>query len=214
MMEKTVYFVRHGQSEDNIAPVFQAPNSPLSETGRRQARLVAERMSRLPFDALIASPFRRSRETAEVIAAATGHKAEYSALFVERIKPACINGKPYGDATASAIWRDWDRSLYTPGMRVADGENFDDLVARADAALAFLRQRAGPCLVVVTHGYFLRTILARVLLGELISGKSFKRFQRIAAMENTGVTMIRHQGAFEEAPSWRLWTYNDYAHLD
>ena len=30
---KVVYFVRHGQSEDNVAPVFQAPESPLSAVG-------------------------------------------------------------------------------------------------------------------------------------------------------------------------------------
>ena len=33
-IEKTIYFIRHGQSEDNAAPVFQAPDSPLSELGR------------------------------------------------------------------------------------------------------------------------------------------------------------------------------------
>ncbi len=214
MMEKTVYFVRHAQSQDNVAPVFQSPDLPLSEAGRGQARLIAERISRLRFEALIASPFLRSRETAEVIAAASGLMAEYSALFVERIKPACINGKPYEDATASAIWRDWDRSLYTPGMRVEDGENYDDLVGRADAALAYLTGRAERSLVVVTHGYFLRTILARVLLGDMISGEAFRRFQRIASMENTGITVIRYLGAFEEEPSWRLWIYNDHAHLD
>ena len=35
---KVVYFVRHGQSEDNIAPVFQSPDSPLSAVGRQASR--------------------------------------------------------------------------------------------------------------------------------------------------------------------------------
>ena len=213
MIETTVYFVRHGQSHANVAPVFQAPDSPLSEIGLMQAQRIAERVSKLSAEALIASPFRRSSETAEAIAKMTGMEVEYSELFVERIKPTCINGKPYDDEAANAIWRDWDKSLYTPGKRVLDGENFDDLVERADDALAFLRKRPERSLVVVTHGYFLRTILARVLLGEMISGDAFKRFQRTASMENTGVTVLRYQGGFEEEPSWRLWTYNDHAHL-
>jgi probable phosphoglycerate mutase len=213
MIEMTVYFVRHGQSQANVAPVFQAPDSPLSEIGHRQAERIAERVSKLPVEALIASPFRRSSETAEAIAKMTGMEVEYSELFVERIKPTCINGKPYDDEAANAIWRHWDKSLYTPGKRVLDGENFDDLVERADNALAFLRKRPERSLVVVTHGYFLRTILARVLWGEMISGDAFKRFQRTASMENTGVTVLRYQGGFEEEPSWRLWTYNDHAHL-
>ena len=213
MIEKTVYFVRHGQSQDNAAPVFQSPDSPLSELGRRQAERVAERFCKLSFEALIASPFPRSSETAEIIATVTGMEVEYSELFVERIKPTCINGKPYDDEAANAVWRNWDKSLYTSGVRVSDGENFDDLVRRADEALTFLGNRAERSLVVVTHGYFLRTILARVLLGEMISGEIFRRFQRRASMENTGLTVVRYQGGFEEEPCWRVWVYNDHAHL-
>ena len=213
MIEKTVYFVRHGQSEDNAAPVFQSPNSALSEIGRRQAGRVAERFCKLSFEALIASPFRRSSETAEIIATATGMAVEYSALFVERIKPTSINGRPYDNEAANAIWRKWEETLYTPGMRVSDGENFDDLVRRADEALAFLGNHTERSLVVVTHGYFLRTILARIVLGEMISGETFRRFQHRASMENTGLTVVRYQGGFEEEPCWRVWVYNDHAHL-
>jgi len=213
MIEKTVYFVRHGQSEDNAAPVFQSPDSPLSELGRRQAERVAERFCKLPFEALIASPFRRSNETAEIIAKVTGMEVEYSDLFVERIKPTCINGKSHDDEAANAVWRDWEKSLYAPGMRISDGENFDDLVRRADEALVFLGNRVERFLVVVTHGYFLRTILARIMLGQMISGETFRRFQRRASMENTGLTVVRYQGGFEEEPCWRVWVYNDHAHL-
>jgi probable phosphoglycerate mutase len=213
-IEKTVYFVRHAQSEDNAAPVFQSKNSPLSEIGRRQAQRVAGRLSKLPFEAIIASPQRRAKETAETIAQATGKELKYSELFVERIKPARIDGKTHGDEEANALWRDWTKSLYTPGMRVEDGENFDDLIIRADTALAFLKDRAEPSLVVVTHGYFLRTMVARVLLGDSLSGEVFRRLQRVWSMENTGLTVLRYHDAFEEECCWHLWIHNDHAHLD
>jgi broad specificity phosphatase PhoE len=212
-VEKTVYFVRHGQSEHNIAPVFQSPDSPLSPEGMRQARRIADRVSRLAFEALIASPFLRARETAEAVARATRKEPEFSALFVERMKPSRINGKPFADEEAHAIWRDWERGLYTPGLRVEDGENFDDLVARADKALAFLGARSELSLLVVTHGYFLRAMLARVLIGDLLTGELFRRFQKSAATENTGLTVLRYHGAAGKPPRWRLWTYNDHAHL-
>jgi hypothetical protein len=54
--KKTVYFVRHGQSVDNASPVFQSINSPLSKKGERQAKNIAERLSSLQFETLIASP--------------------------------------------------------------------------------------------------------------------------------------------------------------
>jgi ribonuclease H / adenosylcobalamin/alpha-ribazole phosphatase len=213
-IEKIVYFVRHGESEDNVAPVFQSPHSPLNEKGRRQAGRVAERVSRLHFGALIASPFERAKQTAEAISRVTGGNVEYCDLFVERVKPTFINGKPYTDEKANKLWREWQKSLYTSGARAEDGENFDDLLSRADKALAFLSDRAEQSLVVVTHGYFLRTIVARVVLGTTLSGDAFRQFQKSANMENTGLTVLRYHGGFEERPSWRLWIYNDHAHLD
>ncbi|MBI3589170.1 MAG: histidine phosphatase family protein [Candidatus Liptonbacteria bacterium] len=212
-IEKVVYFVRHGQSADNVAPVFQSPDSPLNEKGRKQADSIAQRVSKLSFDVLVASPFERAKQTAETIAKATGKQPEYSELFVERVKPTYINGKPYTGGKANELWREWEKSLYTSGMRAEDGENFDDLVARADKALAFLQNRPEQSLVVVTHGYFLRTIVARVLLGELLSGEVFRNIQKTAAMENTGLTVLQYRENFEEKPAWRLWIYNDHAHL-
>jgi hypothetical protein len=44
------------------------------------------------------------------------------------VKPTSVNGKPYTDEQAAKVWRAWAQSLYTPGMRVEDGENYDDLV--------------------------------------------------------------------------------------
>jgi probable phosphoglycerate mutase len=212
-IQKTVYFLRHGQSEDNVAPVFQSPDSPLSAAGRIQAEKIAKRVSQLPLEAFIASPFQRAKETAEAIGKVINKEPEYSELFVERVKPTSIAGKSYKDEEANVVWREWEKSLYTPGMRVADGENFDDLIARADKALAFLKNRSEKSIVVVTHGYFLRTIVARVLLGDMLSGEIFRRFHHMAQMENTGLTVLRYQAAFEEDSSWRLWTYNDHAHL-
>ncbi len=212
-IEKVVYIVRHGQSADNVAPVFQSTDSPLNEKGHKQAESMANRISKLSFEALIASPYRRTRETAETISKATGKPIEFSNLFVESIKPTGISGKPYTNNEASTTWREWKKSLYTPGLRVEKGENFDDIITRTDMALAFLYARPEKSLVVVTHGYLLRTIVARVLLGNTLSATAFKNFQLSADTKNTGITVIRYHGGFEEEPHWHLWVYNDHAHL-
>ena len=211
--DKVVYFVRHGQSEDNVAPVFQSPHSPLSAVGRQQAERIAQRVSHLSFGALLASPYQRAKETADAIGKVTGKAPELVDLFTERVKPTSINGKPYTDAKAQRTWRAWEHSLYTPGLRVEDGENYDDLITRAEKALALLTDRAEPSIVVVTHGYFLRTIVARVILGEALSGDTFKHFHTVASIENTGLTVLRYQVGVDEGPCWRLWIYNDHAHL-
>lgn len=212
-IEKVVYFVRHGQSEHNIAPVFQSPDSPLSEKGKDQAKYIAHRISRLSVEKIITSPFERAKQTAEIIAKMAGKDVEYSDLFVERIKPTSINGKTHDDKKASATWYQWEESLYNPDIRVEDGENFSDISIRVNNALTFLYECTEHTLVVVTHGYFLRAIVGRVLLGDLLTGEHLKRFIRNTAMENTSITALRLHNSSEGDPIWRLWIYNDHSHL-
>jgi broad specificity phosphatase PhoE len=212
--EKIVYFIRHGQSEGNITPVFQTLDSPLSEAGRAQAAVMAERIAKLSFEKLIASPLPRTRDTAEAITKVTGKVPEYSELFVERVKPTRLGGKSYEDKEADVLWTEWEKSLYTSGMRVEDGENFDDLLARADKALEYLEAKTENTLVVVTHGFFLRTLIARVLLGNALTGEAHKNFQSKVSMENTGISVLKYGEAYEGGNTmWRLWIYNDHAHL-
>lgn len=212
-ISKIIYFIRHGQSEHNAVPVFQSLDSPLSELGRKQAKSIAKRIAKLQFDTLITSPIVRAKETADFISKTTGKEYEFSDLFVERVKPAVVNGKPHEDKEANDIYREWEKSLYTPGMRVFDGENFDDVLNRADRALKFLQDRPEQSIVVVTHGFFLRTLLSRILIGESISSEAFFRFQKSASIENTGITVIRYQLNSEQEDGWKLWIYNDHAHL-
>ena len=211
-VEKIVYFVRHGQSEGNVSPVFQAPDSPLNEAGRKQAENIANRISKIEFETLLSSPFPRAKETAETIAKKTGKKPEYSDLFIERVKPSKLNGKSYEDPEADKLWKEWEKSLYDSNIRAEDGENFDDLIKRADKALKFLEDRPEKYLVVITHGFILRTIIARVLLGDSLTESNYKNFQFSATMENTGLSAIKYSKGYEDT-RWRLWIYNDHAHL-
>lgn len=211
--KKVVYFVRHGQSFDNARPVFQSTESPLNELGERQALLIANRVSKLEFDRLISSPTLRARQTAEAISEKTGRPIEFSELFVERRKPKAIEGKPYTDFKANKIWREWDASLYLPGVKIKDGESFDTINERAGKALDFLEARPEQKLVVVTHGFFLQTVLAKVLFGDKLDGDLLRRFKSLTSVENTSITVLRYEDAFEEEPCWRLWTLNDHAHF-
>lgn len=211
--KKTVYFVRHGQSIDNALPVFQSVSSRLSTKGIAQAKSIAERLSTLPFETLIASPVQRAKETAEYISEKTAKEIVLSDLFVERIKPDEIDGKPWTDNAASKVWREWEKTLYAPTECVSNGENYDAIIARVDKALAFLEDQPESTLAVVTHGYFLRAIIARVLLGDNLTGKLMKRFQERVSIENTAITVLNYNDAFEEDFAWRLWTLNDHSHF-
>lgn len=210
--EKVVYFVRHGESTGNVSSAFQGTDSTLTEEGRQQAGLIADRIKKIEFETLISSPLLRTKETAEAIAAVTGKEIEYADLLVERVKPTRIIGKSKADPEARELCELYERSLYTPGLRAEDGENFDDLSARADKVLDFLTNRLEKTMVVVTHGYFLRFILARVLLGDAMSGDVSRIFQSRIMTQNTGITVLKYGNTWE-GDAWRMWIYNDHAHL-
>lgn len=213
-VEKTIYFVRHGESEDNTKQVFQSTSSSLSERGRGQASKIADRALRLNFQALVSSTHTRAKETAEIIASVTNKEIEYSDLFVERIKPTILNGKFRDDPLYDELSKKWHKSLFKKDLRVEDGENYEDIVARADNVLEFLKKRPEKDLLVVTHGFFMRVIIARVILGSSMTEENLRHFQSMASMKNTGLSSIQYsKWDGEDEPKWRLWIYNDHSHL-
>lgn len=209
--EKIVYLVRHGQSEGNVGPVFQSNDTPLTEVGRTQASRIADRLNKLELEQLIASPWTRAKQTAEIVSQSTGLAIEFSDLFVERRRPTSSQGKPRSDVQAKRLEEQWRQSLYNPDIRAEDGENFADIISRADQALSYLASQDASHMAVVTHGYFLRTMVARVLLGESLSPAAFESVQNHIGHQNTGLTVLVYN--LNDDPGWSLWIFNDHAHL-
>ena len=68
-MSQTVHLVRHGQVENPKGVIYgRLPGYNLSERGRKQAELAAERLAERDIGAIWASPLERAQETAAVIA--------------------------------------------------------------------------------------------------------------------------------------------------
>jgi broad specificity phosphatase PhoE len=71
-----LYFVRHGESQANVDHVFAGIShpAPLTEHGRRQARLAGERILDVDIriDQIISSPLERAYDTAAIIAGCLG----------------------------------------------------------------------------------------------------------------------------------------------
>ena len=70
----TLVLVRHGVTDHTLGKLFSgglgSSNPPLNDEGREQARATGEWLAPLSgtFDALVSSPVRRTRETAEILA--------------------------------------------------------------------------------------------------------------------------------------------------
>jgi phosphohistidine phosphatase len=82
----TLYIIRHGIAEE-AAPGGDAERK-LTQKGTFQVAMVAKGLRKLDltFDRIVASPFTRARETAEIVARITEHGKEI--LFDKRLLPS------------------------------------------------------------------------------------------------------------------------------
>jgi broad specificity phosphatase PhoE len=88
MAKKIIYFVRHGETENNALNIKQDAQGGLDEKGRTQVLTTAKRFPKehgRP-QIIIASPFERTKETAEIIANEIGIKKMESDILGDKVK--------------------------------------------------------------------------------------------------------------------------------
>ncbi|HEY5261394.1 MAG TPA: histidine phosphatase family protein [Solirubrobacteraceae bacterium] len=156
---------RHGQTAYNLERRFQGQGPvPLDETGREQARDLAERATagagdEVPFAALWCSPLLRARETADIVAARIG--------LTPREDPR-LKETDTGDWT-DRLWSDVQAedpdglAGFVEGrldFGFPGGESFAQQGERVAAALAHVEQGDLPALV-VCHGVVIRIALSQ-----------------------------------------------------
>lgn len=145
--------VRHGQTPLTAAKRLSGlgKNPGLSELGQEQARRIADRLAAMGgIEAVVASPFQRTMQTATVIAGPLG----LPVLEVEELRECDFGAWEGLDfAEIQAGWADelqtWLASTAAAPPR---GESFDEVGRRVDAARTRLLARySGRTVVVVTH---------------------------------------------------------------
>jgi ribonuclease H / adenosylcobalamin/alpha-ribazole phosphatase len=171
----TLVLVRHGVTAHTVEKRFSgglaSANPGLSDEGRDQIRSVASWLSPLAdrVDAVVTSPVRRTRESAEILAEALGHPLQEEPGFAEMefgawdgLTFAEVAEKHQSDLDA------WLGSLETaPG---GTGESFRSVEERVLAGLQrLLDDHAGRTVVVVSHVTPIKTMVAHAVDAPLTS---------------------------------------------
>ena len=205
---KKIYFVRHGATGGNEKNEFQHGHIELSELGKKQAKIVADRFKSLPVDVILASDMNRASQTADVIGKAIKRKVIYSSLFQEILRPSSVRGKSKDEPEVATIMKDVKANFGNEEWHHSDEENFFDLRRRAVSALEYIKSLKEDNVMVVTHGNFLIMLIAVMGFGDEFSPQQYKKMQKYFIPKNTGITIVdEHKGEYF------LLTWNDYAHL-
>jgi broad specificity phosphatase PhoE len=205
---KVCYFVRHGESEANVTRTDPGPESPLTETGQRQAIELSKRCANIDIDVIIASPYLRAHETARVINTTARKPIEVNDLFSERRHESAAPGTKMKESHEMR-----DSNHFTdPLWREGGGESFQEITRRIDSALKHLIERPEANILVVTHSWFLRALIAVQLFGDELTPQNYQRIWSYLAIKNTGLTVIEYNPS-NLYRGWRLITWNDHAHL-
>jgi broad specificity phosphatase PhoE len=209
---KKLYFVRHGESTGNAGDFRQGPDTPLSSKGEAQAKLVAERFRNIEIDKIVVSTYTRASQTAEYINEILHKDIEYSDLLVERIKPSKVVGKHKDDPTALAIDKLHIDHFHDPEFKFEDGETFTEMKKRALDLLAFIEKMPEEKILCVSHGIFLRMILACVIHGQHLTSYQYWDFYIHVALGNTSITEFEQSNRDGDL-KWKLKVWGDMAHL-
>ena len=165
----TLVLVRHGVTAHTVEQRFSGglagADPGLSEEGREQVRSVAEWLapSADRLDAVVTSPVRRTRESAEILAERLGRDLEEEPAFAE-MEFGGWDGKTFVEVAEQH--RDdlesWVGSLdAVPG---ATGESFRSVEQRVLNGLRrLLDDHAGRTVVVVSHVTPIKTLVAHVV---------------------------------------------------
>jgi probable phosphoglycerate mutase len=163
----TFVLLRHGETEHTAQRRFsggtgRGGDPDLSERGRWQAERAAEQLARLasdpgthhaahpPIDVVLASPMRRTRSTAAVVADGLGLGVELAPGFAE-CDFGAWDGRTFADVS-QADPQGLDAWFASTSQAPPEGESFDEVQARVRAARDEVLERfAGRTVLVVTH---------------------------------------------------------------
>lgn len=199
----TLILVRHGvtplTAEKKFSGGLGGSNPGLSEEGREQIRATGEWLAPMAerIDAVVASPVRRTRESAEILAERWGKTLSLEPGFAE-MEFGSWDAMSFTDV-ARDHQADLDAWLGSLEVRAGGGESFREVEARVLAGLdRLLDAHRGRTVAVVSHVTPIKTLVTRVLGVPLDS---------VFRMELTpaSVTVMSFYGEDEPRGSLRLF---------
>ena len=162
----TIYLIRHGETVLTPFKKFSGDgplNPELTDIGLAQAEKVAAAVTKLNPEVIIASPLKRTTQTAEAISRTTGLSIVFEETWIE-----CSFGIWDGlsiEDVKEKYPADYQAWISSTGFAPPEGESYDNVAVRIDAALnQIAAEYPGQRVVVVSHNGAIKSA-AKVVVG-------------------------------------------------
>jgi broad specificity phosphatase PhoE len=162
--ERTLYLARHGETEWNRIGRWQgATDIPLSDVGRAQARLLADRLRDRRIARVHASQLSRALETAQIIAARLGAPAPTADPRLRERGYGAFEGLTREECAERfpGIWEQYlaDRRAVPPGAE-PQAEVAERIIAAMTEIAAEVEGQSEPgATLVISHGGVIRSFI-------------------------------------------------------
>jgi probable phosphomutase (TIGR03848 family) len=188
----TVLLIRHGRTAANTSGVLagRASGVDLDEVGVKQASDMAARIGAVPLRAIVTSPLRRCRQTAQALRAA---RADGCPTMVDQALVECGYGEWTGrslrDLSKDKLWRSVQHQ--PSAVRFPGGESMTEMSSRAVGAIRGWDRRLetdygeNTVWAAISHGDVIKAILADAL------GMHLDSFQRLM-VDPASVSIVRY----------------------
>ncbi len=149
------FLMRHGESEGNAESYFDSDGTlenPLTEKGRTQVQESAQGLKMKGITRIYASPFLRTKQTAEIVAVALGIKKE-AIIYDDRLRELGFGEFSGKDKLGAekAFWK-W-KGEHKYAEKIPGGESYLDAKNRFGSFLYDLENSmAGEKILIVSHG--------------------------------------------------------------
>ena len=208
---RTIYLVRHGETQGNVDDKAQGHlDVPLTETGRLQAKAVAERLRDIDFDAVYSSDLQRAVKTAKAITAQRPELQIQTRSQLREYHFGDYEDMPWdevGNADLQFFQR-WKNLSTRIDIKFPGGESMRDAWERVGGFLREIlsaHQQGNETILIVGHGGSLQAVLAH-LLNLNATNQWFFLF------DNTSVTIVREHQYTPNA--WQTYRFNETSHLN
>ena len=207
----TFLLMRHGEAESNVRGVVSGKkDNPhhLTKKGKTQVRAAAEKLKKEGgVDVIVASPFVRTKETAEIVADTLGIDKE-SIIFDDRIgeiQTGVFEGKSVDEYFA--FYANTEEKLT---KKPEGGENLYDVRRRTMAAIEELDKKyEGKNILVISHEYPLWAIISGAAGMDTHETVRIKDEAKGAFFDNAEVREVAFS-AFPHNRNWELDLHRPY----